>query len=52
MFRDGAEGKPSEAIRLLLAGELTRSDHLQPAPQIQTVTDPTDFPVLTLESLV
>ena len=52
MFRDGAEGKPSEAIHLLFAGEVTRPDHLQPAPQIQTVTDPADFPVITLESLV
>src|SRR6266540_3076141 len=28
MFRDGAEGKPSEAIHLLFAGEKTRPDHL------------------------
>ena len=52
MFRDGAEGKPSEAIHLLFAGETTRSDHLLPAPQIETVDDPGNFPVLTLESLV
>ena len=52
IFRDGAEGKPSEAIHLLFAGETTRPDHPLPAPQIQTVHDPADFPVLTLESLV
>ena len=52
MFRDGEEGKPSEAIHLLFAGEITRSDHLLPAPEIQTVNDPADFPVITLESLV
>jgi hypothetical protein len=52
MFRDGAEGKPSEAIHLLFAGEKTRPDHLLPAPAIQTVNDPANFPVLVLESLV
>lgn len=52
MFRDGEQGKPSEAIHLLFSGEKTRPDHLLPAPEIQTVTDPADFPVLKLESLV
>jgi hypothetical protein len=52
LFRDGPEGKPSEAIHLLFAGEKTRPDHLLPAPEIQTVTDPADFPVIALESLV
>src|SRR5213083_1613458 len=35
MFRDGEEGKPSEAVHLLFAGEKTRPDHLLPAPEIQ-----------------
>lgn len=52
MFRDGEEGKPSEAVHLLFAGEKTRPDHLLPAPEIQTVKDPADFPVITLESLI
>src|SRR5438128_1033741 len=52
MFRDGAEGKPSEAVHLLFAGEKTRPDHLLPAPEIQTVNDPGNFRVITLESLV
>jgi hypothetical protein len=52
MFRDGAQGKPSEAIHLLFAGEKTRPDHLMPAPQIETVEDPANFRVITLESLV
>ena len=30
MFRDGPEGKPSEAIHLLFAGEKTRPDHHRP----------------------
>ena len=52
MFRDGAEGKPSEAVHLLFAGEKTRPDHLLPAPEIQTVEDPARFRVIALELLV
>src|SRR5438876_4642382 len=52
MFRDGPEGKASEAVHLLFVGEKTRPDHLLPAPEIQTVDDPANFPVIALESLV
>jgi hypothetical protein len=52
MFRDGQEGKPSEAIHLLFAGERLRPEHLLPAPEIQTVQDAAHFPVIALESLV
>jgi hypothetical protein len=52
MFRDGTDGKPSEAVRVLFAGEKVRPDHLLPAPEIQTFSDPADFPVIALESLV
>lgn len=52
MFRDGADGKPSEAVHLLFAGEKTRPDHLLPAPVIRTVEDPANFQVIALESLV
>src|SRR3984893_17713081 len=52
MFRDGAEGKPSEAVHLLFAGEKTRPDHLLPAPEIQTVDDPANYRVIALESLI
>ena len=52
MFRDGAEGKPSEAVHLIFAGEKTRPDHLLPAPEIDTVNDPANYRVLALESLV
>lgn len=52
MFRDGPEGKPSEAIHLLFAGEKTRPDHLLAAPEIQTVKTPDDLDVITLESLI
>jgi hypothetical protein len=52
MFRDGPEGKPSEAVHLLFSGEKTRPDHLLPAPEIATVDDPANFRVISLESLV
>src|SRR5437588_4759104 len=52
MFRDGPEGKPSEAVHLLFSGEKTRPDHLLAAPEIQTVDDPGNFRCITLESLV
>ncbi len=52
MFRDGAEGKPSEAVHLLFAGEKTRPDHLLPAPEIETVLDPANFRVIGLEPLL
>lgn len=52
LFRDGPEGKPSEAIHLLFAGEKIRPDHPLPAPDIETVQAPANFPVIALESLV
>jgi len=52
MFRDGAQGRPSEAIRLLFAGEKVRLDHPVAAPEIETVQDPGSFPVVVLEDLV
>jgi hypothetical protein len=52
MFCDGAEGKPSEAVHLLFAGEKTRPDHSLPAPEILTVKDPANFRVIALETLV
>jgi hypothetical protein len=52
MFRDGLEGKPSEAIHLLFVGERARPDHPLPAPEIETIDDPSNFRVMQLESLV
>jgi hypothetical protein len=52
MFRDGAEGMPSEAVHLLFAGEKIRPDHPLPAPEIQIVNDPANFRVIALEALV
>src|ERR1700730_8704204 len=36
LFRDGADGKVSEAIHLLFTGEKTRPDHPFPVPEIET----------------
>ena len=52
MFRDGPEGKPSESVHLLFAGEKTRPNHPLPAPEIETVKDPGNFSVITLDSLI
>ena len=52
MFRDGIDGKPSDAIHLLFAGEKMRPDHLLPAPEIETVDDADHFRVIALESLL
>ncbi len=52
MFRDGPEGKASEAVHLLFSGEKTRPGNLLPTPEIETVDDPANFRVITLESLV
>ena len=52
MFRDGPDGKPSEAIHLLFVGEKTRPDQHLPAPEITTVDAAESIPVIALESLV
>ena len=52
MFRDGIDGKPSDAIHLLFAGEKMRPDHLLPAAEIETVDDADNFRVIALESLL
>ena len=52
MFRDGEDGKPSEAVHILFAGEKIRPEHPLPAPEIQTVDDPANFRVIDLDSLV
>jgi len=52
MFRDGPDGKPSEAIHLLFSGEKTRPDHPLPAPDLETVENSADYRVIVLESLL
>jgi hypothetical protein len=52
MFRDGPDGKPSEAVHLLFSGEKLRPGELMPPPEVVTVDDPADFRVIALGSLV
>jgi hypothetical protein len=52
MFRDGEQGKPSEAIHLLFSGEKTRPDHLLAAPDLDTVANPAGFRVIALDRLL
>ncbi len=52
MFRDGIDGKPSDVIHLMFAGEKMRPDHLLPTPEIETVDDAAHFRVIALESLL
>ncbi len=53
VFRDGSEGKPSDGIHLLFAGEKVRADHSLPAPEIDTAQISADeYPVIALQPLV
>jgi hypothetical protein len=52
MFRDGPDGKPSEAVHLLFSGEKLRPEHLLPMPELATVEDAADYRVIVLESLL
>ena len=52
MFRDGPEGKPSEAVKLFFAGQNVRANQPFPNPEIEWVADPGNFRVITLERLL
>jgi hypothetical protein len=52
MFRDGEDGKPSEAVHMLFSGERLRPGDLLPTPDIETGDDPANFRVIALHSLV
>jgi hypothetical protein len=52
IFREGCEGKPREAVRLLFSGEKRQPDELLPMPGIATVDDPAGFRVIRLELLL
>jgi len=52
MFRDGPQGKPSDAIHLLFVGEKMRPDHLLPAPAIEAVATADNYRVQGLEPLL
>ena len=52
MFFETDAVRHTTGQHLLFAGEKTRSDHLLPAPEIQTVDDPEGFRVIELNPLV
>jgi hypothetical protein len=52
MFRDGPEGRPSEAVHLLYAGEKVRPDHLTLTPDVADSEPGAEFQVVALEALV
>ena len=52
MFRDGPEGKPSEAIHLLFAGEKVRATDEHPCPGLDQSERAAEFQVLALLALV
>jgi hypothetical protein len=52
MFRDGPEGRPSEAVHLLYAGEKVRPDHMTLTPDVTDSEPGAEFQVVALEALV
>lgn len=52
MFLDGPQGRPSEAVHLLYAGEKVRPDHVTPNPEVADSEPAADFRVVTLAALV
>jgi hypothetical protein len=52
LFMDGPEGKPSQGVHLLFAGEIVRPEHQTPAAGIDEAEQSQSFRVVTLEALV
>jgi len=52
MFRDGPDGRPSEAVHLLYAGEKVRPDHKTRNPDVIDSEMGTEFQVVALDALV
>src|SRR5207248_9851565 len=52
LFIDGPEGKPSEGVHLLFAGEKVREDYHTPAPMMDETEAGAQFRVVALEALV
>ncbi len=52
IFLDGPNGRPSEAIHILFAGEKVRPDHQHAAPDVNESERAADFQVSTLPALV
>ncbi|MCI0682895.1 MAG: hypothetical protein L0Y71_12400 [Gemmataceae bacterium] len=52
MFLDGAQGRPSEAVHMLYAGEKVRPEHITPNPDVADSEPAAEFQVVSLEALV
>jgi hypothetical protein len=52
MFIDGPQGRPSEAVQILYAGEKVRAEYAYAAPDLDESERAVDFQVTSLEALV
>src|SRR2546425_6947932 len=52
MFIDGPQGRPSEAVRILFAGEKVRPDDVHASPDLDESERAAEFQVTRLEALV
>jgi len=52
MFIDGPQGRPSEAVHILFAGEKVRPDYEHASPDLDESERAADFQVTKLEALV
>lgn len=52
MFLDGPNGRPSEAVHVIFAGEKVRADDAADTPDVAQSEATTDFQVVSLEALV
>jgi hypothetical protein len=52
MFIDGPQGRPSEAVHLLFAGEKVRPEYEHASPDLDQTERAAEFQVATLEALV
>jgi hypothetical protein len=52
MFLDGPQGRPSEAVHILFAGEPVRPEHVTPSPDVAESEPAAEFQVVSLEALV
>jgi hypothetical protein len=52
MFIDGLQGRPSEAVHILFAGEKVRPDYEHPSPDLDESERAAEFQVTTLQALV
>jgi hypothetical protein len=52
MFLDGPEGRPTQAVHLLFAGETLRDGDLRPTPEVAESERSREFRVVSLQALV